>query len=239
MPWQGSQTNLRYYRDQTRPQIDLVASYASSGLAGIVRESTSNPFTGGFPIIVGRLNELSAAAGLTPIDDSLFSSMGGSGVPDALVGGYSQSLSNLYGFGFPTVQVSLQVSLPLRNRTAKGNLASGLVEVRRAETQRAQLEQQVQAEVRSAIQSLASYKNGLEAARIAHRSAQEQYESEQRKFKAGTSTMFLVLQRQTTLVTAQSSELRARVELSKAVADLDRATGRTLESYNVVLDPGT
>ena len=234
-----SQTNLRYYRDQTRPQIDLVASYASSGLAGIVRESTSNPFTGGFPIIVGRLNELSAAAGLTPIDDSLFSSMGGSGVPDALVGGYSQSLSNLYGFGFPTVQVSLQVSLPLRNRTAKGNLASGLVEVRRAETQRAQLEQQVQAEVRSAIQSLASYKNGLEAARIAHRSAQEQYESEQRKFKAGTSTMFLVLQRQTTLVTAQSSELRARVELSKAVADLDRATGRTLESYNVVLDPGT
>ncbi len=234
-----SLTNLRYYREQTKPQIDLVASYMSSGLAGIVRESTSNPFTGGFPIIIERLNDLSSAQGLPPIDDSPFSSMGGSSVPEVLIGGYSSSLSNLYGFGFPTVQVSLQVSLPLRNRTAKGNVALGLAEVRRTEVQYRQVEQQIQAEVRSAIQSLASNKKGLEASRIAHRSAQEQYESEQRKFKAGTSTMFLVLQRQTTLVTAQSSELRARVELAKAAADLDRATGRTLKTYNVVLDPGT
>ncbi len=234
-----SQTNLRYYREQTKPQIDLVASYRSSGLAGIVRESTSNPFTGGFPIIIGRLNELSSAQGLAPIDDSLFSSMGSSSVPDALIGGYSTSLSNLYGFGFPTVQVSLQISLPLRNRTAKGNVASGLAEVRRAEVQYRQMEQQIQAEVRSAIQSVASYKNGLEAARVARRSAQEQYESEKRKFKAGTSTMFLVLQRQTTLVTAQSSELRARIDLAKAVADLEHATGRTLKIHNVVLNPGT
>jgi outer membrane protein TolC len=234
-----SQTNLRYYREQTKPQIDLVASYTSSGLAGIVRESSSNPFTGGFPLIVDRLNELSSIQGLVPIDDTLFSSMSGSGVPEVLIGGYSNSLSNLYGFDFPTVQVSLQISLPLLNRTAKGNVASGLVEVRRAEVRHEQLEQQIQAEVRSAIQSLASYKNGLEAARIAHRSAQEQYESEQRKLKAGTSTVFLVLQRQTTLVTAQSSELRARVELAKAVADLERATGRTLKAYNIELDPGT
>jgi HAE1 family hydrophobic/amphiphilic exporter-1 len=234
-----SRTNLRYYREQTKPQIDLVASYTSSGLAGIVRESTSNPFTGGFPIIIGRLNELSSIQGLPLIDDTLFGSTSSSGVPDVLIGGYPQSLSNLYGFGFPTVQVSLQISLPLRNRTAKGNVASGLAEIRRAEVRHRQLEQQIQSEVRNAIQSLASYKNGLEAARVAHRSAQKQYESEQRKFKTGTSTMFLVLQRQTTLVTAQSSELRARVELSKAVADLERATGRTLETYHVVLDPGT
>ncbi len=234
-----SRTNLRYYREQTKPRIDLVASYMSSGLAGIVAESSSNPFTGGFPIIIERLNEISAIQGLSPIDDNLFGSGGGSSVPDVLIGGYSHSLSNLYGFGFPTVQVSLQLSLPLRNRAAKGNVASGLAEVRRSEIQSSQMEQQIQAEVRSAMQSLVSSKNGLEAARIAHRSAREQYESEQRKFKAGTSTMFLVLQRQTTLVTAQSSELRARVELAKAVADLERATGRTLKAHNVVLDPGT
>lgn len=233
-----SQTNLRYYREQTKPQIDLVASYTSSGLAGIVSESRSNPFTGGFPIIIGRLNELSSAQGLSPIDDSLFGSMSGSGVPDVLIGGYSHSLSNLYGFGYPTIQVSLQVSLPLRNRAAKGNVASGLAEVRRAEVQYRQMEQQIQAEVRSAVQSLASNKKGLESARIALHSAREQYESEQRKFRAGTSTMFLVLQRQTTLVSAQSSELRARLELAKTVVDLDRATGRTLKTHSVVLDFG-
>jgi HAE1 family hydrophobic/amphiphilic exporter-1 len=231
-----SETNLRYYREQTKPQINLVASYMSSGLSGIVSQTSSNPFTGGFPIIIDRLNELSTTQGLPPIDGSVFGSMGDSGVPEVLIGGYSNSLSNLYGFGYPTVQVSLQFSLPLRNRRAKGNLAAGLAEVRRAEVRLKQVEQQIQAEVQNAMQRLASSKNGLEAARIAHRSAQEQYASEQRKFKEGTSTTFLVLQRQTTMVTAQSSELRARVELAKSMADLERATGRILERYNVVLD---
>jgi outer membrane protein TolC len=230
-----SRTNLRYYREQTKPQIDLVGSYMSSGLAGIVSGTSSNPFTGGFPIIIDRLNELSSTQGLPPIDNSLFGSIGGSSVPEGLVGGYGHSLSNLYGFGFPTVQVSLQMSLPIRNRTAEGNLAAGLAEVRRSEVRTEQVEQQIQAEVRNAVQSLASNKNGLEAARVARRSAQEQYESEQRKFKAGTSTMFLVLQRQTTLVTAQSSELRAQVELAKSTADFERAIGRILKAHNVVL----
>jgi outer membrane protein TolC len=89
------------------------------------------------------------------------------------------------------------------------------------------------AEVRNSMQSLASYKNGLEAARTARRSAQEQYASEQRKFKAGTSTLFLVLQRQTTLVTAQSSELRAQIDLGKATADFQRAAGRILKAHDV------
>jgi outer membrane protein TolC len=67
----------------------------------------------------------------------------------------------------------------------------------------------------------------------------KQYASERRKFQAGTSTMFLVPQRQTTLVTAQSSELRAQIKLPKAAADFERATGRILKTHNVILNPGT
>jgi outer membrane protein TolC len=234
-----SQTNLRYYREQTKPQIDLVASYMSSGLAGIVRESSSNPFTGAFPVIIDRLNQISFIDGLPPIDSSILGGISGSSVPEVLIGDYGKSLSNLAGFGFPTVQVSLQFSLPLRNRTAKGNVAAGLAEVHRSEIRYEQVEQQIQAEVRNAMQSLVSNKNGLEAARITRRSAQEQYASEQRKFQEGTSTMFLVLQRQTTLVTAQSSELRAQIELAKAAADFEHATGRILKTHNIILNPGT
>jgi outer membrane protein len=103
------------------------------------------------------------------------------------------------------------------------------------ESRQKQAEQQIEADVRNSMQALASFRNGLEAARAARRSAQEQYASEQRKFKAGTSTLFLVLQRQTTLVTAQSSELRAQVDLAKANAEFERATARTLKTHDIVL----
>jgi len=231
-----NQTNLRYYREQLKPQLDLVASYTSSGLAGVVSPgAASNPLTAGTIAMMDRLNELSVLQGLAPIDTSSLSSLTSSAIPPALVGGYGHSLSNLYGLGFPTVQLSLQFSFPIRNRNAEANLATGLAEVHRSDIRRQQVEQQIQSDVRNAMQLLASYKRGLEAARTARRSAQEQYASEQRKFAAGTSTLFLVLQRQTTLVSAQSSELRAQTELAKATADLDRAAGRILKANNVIL----
>ena len=49
--------------------------------------------------------------------------------------------------------------------------------------------------------------------------------------------MFLVLERQTALVTAQAQELRARADLNQAIAQLDRATGGTLERHSVRLKP--
>ncbi len=69
----------------------------------------------------------------------------------------------------------------------------------------------------------------------ARRNAQEQYESERRRFDSGLSTVFLVLERQTALVTAQAAELRARADLNQAIALLERAIGGTLERHGVKL----
>ena len=64
--------------------------------------------------------------------------------------------------------------------------------------------------MRNALQAVTSAQSRLEAATLARRSAEEQYSSEQRQFQAGTSTVFLVLQRQTDLIVARSRE--AQVE---------------------------
>ena len=51
----------------------------------------------------------------------------------------------------------------------------------------------------------------LQAAQVARESAEEQcIQSEQRQFQAGTSTLFLVQQRQATMITARSQERRSR-----------------------------
>ena len=65
--------------------------------------------------------------------------------------------------------------------------------------------------------------------------AENDFESERRRFESGLSTVFLVLERQTALVTAQARELRTRADLNQAIARLELATGGTLERHGVVL----
>jgi outer membrane protein TolC len=93
----------------------------------------------------------------------------------------------------------------------------------------------VESDVRNSLQQVASAKAGLDAATLARQSAEAQYDSEQRQFRAGTSTVFLVLQRQTELITARTRELRAKADLGIALADLDRATASTIQAQNIKL----
>ena len=103
--------------------------------------------------------------------------------------------------------------------------------------QRQQLEQAIEAEVRNTLQAVQSSQQRLEAASSARRNALEQYESERRRFESGLSTVFLVLERQTALVTAQAQELRSLADLNQAAALFDRAVGGTLERHGVQLAP--
>jgi HAE1 family hydrophobic/amphiphilic exporter-1 len=58
---------------------------------------------------------------------------------------------------------------------------------------------------------------------------------EQRQFQAGTSTTFLVLQRQTDLIAARSRETRAGADVAEAGANLDRAVAGVLETNGIVV----
>ena len=104
---------------------------------------------------------------------------------------------------------------------------------------RAQQEQLVEADVRNSVQSLRSAESRLAAAASSRRSAELQYESEQRQFRAGTTTIFLVLQRQNELLAARGRELQAQTDLNKAIAEFQRATGNTLEANNVAVRTDT
>jgi outer membrane protein len=189
----------RFYRNQTKPQVDIVSSFTSAGLAG-----ARNPASQGNP-------------------------------PPSLIGGYVDSLGRLVSLDFPTYRAGLQISFPLRNRTAKANLGRTLVEGDRIANLRAQAEQVVEAEVRNALQALRSAESRLAAATDARIAAEELYASEQRQFRGGTSTFYLVLQRQTELAAARGREIQARTDLNKAISEFNRAIGATLSTNNVTV----
>ncbi|MBZ5594125.1 MAG: TolC family protein [Acidobacteriia bacterium] len=224
--------DTRLSEEQAKPRIDAFANLTAAGLAGRPLPPGPNPFTAGTDALIGRLNQLSALAGLPPVPPISF---GSTAVPAIFLGSYGQSLSSLATGNFPSAQVGLQISFPLRNRTAEAQVATSTAEGRRLRALRDQIEMAVEADVRNSLQAVTSAQSRLDAAVLARRSAEEQYASEQRQFQAGTSTVFLVLQRQTDFISARSREVRARADLGEAIANLDRATARTIEAQKITL----
>jgi HAE1 family hydrophobic/amphiphilic exporter-1 len=225
-----NQIDQRYYKDQTKPAIDLIANYTSTGLAGSIAVTGVNPFTASSQLVRDRVDELSKRLGLDPLPitpPTTFS-------PN-LVGSYGQSIENLLASRYNNVKVGVQISLPLRNRTAEAQLGRSLVEGDRIATQREALKQTVQVEVRNALQSVRSAETRLRAAVATREFNEQQYSSEQRKLDAGQSTVFLVLERQTALTTAKGMELKAQTDLNKAIADLQKATGNALSVNSIVV----
>ncbi len=224
-----NQIDQKFFREQTRPQIDLVGSYSLVGLAGAVSGGI-NPFPASSQELRDRVNLLSVNNGLPPLPDSPTQT-----ISPELIGGYGQSIQSLLGNRYSNFRVGVQINLPLRNRTAKAQLGRSLVEGQRIATQREQLEQSIQVDVRNALQVVRSAEARLRAAAAAREASEQQYASEQRKLDAGQSTVFLLLERQTALTVARGNELRAQTDLNKASAELQRATGNALTGNSIVV----
>jgi outer membrane protein len=226
-----NQIDQRYFREQTKPQIDLIGSYGVVGLAGALNSTDAvNPFANSTEQLRERINALSLLNGLPLLPQAPPQT-----IPDNLVGGLNQSLLNLGANRYSNFRVGVQVNLPFRNRTAQAQLGRSLVEGQRIATQREQLEQLVQVDVRNSLQAVRTTESRLRAAAAAREASEQQYLSEQRRFDAGQSTLFLVLERQTALTNARGNELRAQTDLNKAIAELQRATGNALQANNVVV----
>jgi outer membrane protein len=227
-----NELNQRFYSDQKRPQVDLVAHYSLDGLAGSINPlSSQDPIEFAATDLTNRVNELSLLAGLPPLPPPANTAT----VPPFLVGSYGQSLSNLFAHRFPTVRFGVQVELPLFNRRAEAQLALAREEGTQIKTRKQQLDQLIKVDVRTAMQSMRTAEARLRASAEARSASEQQYESEVRKYNGGHSTTFLVLDRQVALKNARGVELKGQMDLNKAISELDRAIGRTFQSLNLTL----
>lgn len=217
-----------YFRDQTRPQVDFFINYGMIGLAGAQRTET-NFFAASNELLTSRVNQLSLLAGLNPLPVN----NGGGALPPFLIGGSGQGLWNMLKNDFRTWRFGVNINLPLRNRTAEAQLGRAIAEGRQIEIQRQRLVQGVEVEVRNALQGVVTARSRVEAARNSRVNAELQYQSEVRKFDAGQSTSFFVLDRQNALSASRGRELRALTDYTKAAVELQRVMSTTLASNNV------
>ena len=251
--------DTQYFKNQTRPRIDIQSSLSTTGLAGspvvATGSITSDPSvpispTGQVPLIAGnpntnasafllsQINVIRAASGLSTVDPPLITPQTSS-VPQNLVGGYGRMLRNLFTLDTRNISVGLAIQIPLRNRTAEANLAGARIQRAQLDATMRLQEQAVEVEVRNAAQSVETARRRVLAARVARENAEQQLIGEQRLYQVGRSTTFLLFQRENQLANARNLELRAETDYNKALADLQRATSTTLRANNVIVETPT
>jgi outer membrane protein len=135
-------------------------------------------------------------------------------------------------------EAGIQFFLPVQNRVAKANLGADQALLRQQQLRVTQLESQVAAEVRNAITALNAAKNAASAATTARELQAKLLDAAQESFRSGYTTNISVIEQQTYLVQAQTTEVVAKAAWLKAAGQLDRVLGQTLEKSGISLKRG-
>jgi HAE1 family hydrophobic/amphiphilic exporter-1 len=242
--------DVQYFKNQTKPRIDFVSTFSLNGLAGTPRSalstSTTLPLISGDPTTVANaflLQQVNIIRNLPVIG------LGNATVPlvttdvvttpSYLIGGYGQSLRNMFSQNTHNVDIGLTIQIPFRNQTAEANLAGAMIQGTQLESQTRSQEQTIVVEVRNAAQNVETSRRRVLAARSARENAELQLAGEQRLYAVGRSTTFLLFQRENTLTNARNAEVRAETDFNKALADLQRATSTTLGVNNITIQSPT
>lgn len=242
--------DIDFFRNQAKPRIDLVGGYTTFGTGGSPAKSTANigncvsPFTSplsGSCLILdpvtdaqGNITQYNVKPGFPFVSTPTTVA---NPVASQFIGAYGTGLKNLFKNEFRSWNIGVNIEIPWRNRTAKANLGRSIETSRQIELQTRRQLQSIEVEVRNSIQSVETARMRIDASRAAREYAEKQLEGEEKKFAAGLSTTFFILQRQNELAVARGSELRAQADYNKAVAELQRVISTTLSSNSVEIKP--
>ena len=152
------------------------------------------------------------------------------------IGGYGSTLDQVFTRKYPTYGIGVQVTLPIHNRIAEADLARDELQVKQSEIRLRQLQNQARLEVEDALIAMRRARSSYDAAVEARKLQQESLEAEQAKFEVGASTAFFVIQYESLLAQARSTEVAAKSSYVKARAALQRAVGSILDENHIAFD---
>jgi outer membrane protein len=167
------------------------------------------------------------------------SAAGSSGQPNMVdpgfIGGYGSMLGQIFSRPYQTYEVGIQLNLPIRNRVAQADLARDELQLRTSETQCLKLENQAELELEDAVIGLRRARAAYQAAGRARVLQEQSLELERARLEAGLSTPFFVVQYQSYVAQARSTEVVARGTYFKAKAAMERVLGSSLEPTALAL----
>ncbi len=235
--------DINYFKNQTKPRIDLVSSFSLGGLSlsgqNIADGTTISQFTGNDAVLLQAINQTRAVLNNPALPQINNLPIPVTGLPNYLSGGTFQSLRNLFRSDAPNYSVGVTIQFPFRNQTAKANLAGARIQDQQTNAQMRAQEQIVVAEVRNAVQAVETARLRVLTSRRARENAEIQLEGERKLFEVGRSTTFLLFQRENALTNARNAEIRSETDYNKSLSDLQRSTSTTFRLNNIEVESPT
>ena len=133
-------------------------------------------------------------------------------------------------------QAGVQLTLPVRNRIASSDAARDAIQVRESQARSIKLVQQAREEIENGVIAVETAFAAYTAASKSLDLQVQLLEAERDRLSAGQSTQLLVIQNESFLAQARSTEIAARSNYEKARIALDHALGTLLEKNGVQLD---
>ncbi len=189
----------KYYINRGLPQLDLIGSYSTQGLAGKPQTISNNTFGGG------------------------------GSIRPRFQGDYLDNLENLASQDFNTIKIGLNMSWPISPQTTTRTLKKVKLEKDQLNLEFMNLEQVIKADIANAFNSLITTQARIDASTASLKAAERQLGAEIQKFKSGLSTNFLVLTRQNDLSLAKLRLATAITDYNKALNELEKASGLILD----------
>lgn len=188
---EANDVNIRYFQNQSLPDVTASVNYNARATGGVQVTRGRDPVTG-FP------------------NDQILSSV---------EKGYFSTLGDTFAGDFPGWSLQVDVAYPIGKSTQEAQLARARLQNTQAERQVQSLELQVSTQVREYGRQVQTNAKRVDATRSSRVLAERRLEAEEKKYQAGMTSSFFVLQAQRDLNVARNSELLALVEYAKSVVN--------------------
>jgi outer membrane protein TolC len=210
--------NKTLAKNNRKWQLDVTGTYGNTGTAG-PQSYRIDPNTGK-PVLDPNGN-------LIP------------NTPPEFVGGILTAYKNVFTEGYYNWQVAINLNIPLKNRNIDAQIAQYDIQKRQELMRRKQTEQSIQVDVRNAVQQLETRRNQVRSAEAGRRFSKERLDGEEKRFQAGLSQNYLVLQRQDEFARAEYTYLQAQINYKKSIITLQKAMYTLLESNDFEIAKGS
>jgi len=186
-----SDVNIRYFRNQALPDVTASVNYNAQAIAGTQVTRARDPNTG-----------LPTGAIVSSVERGFFSGLG-----------------STFSGDFPGWSLQFDIAYPIGKSAQEAQLGRARVQLSQQQRQLSSLELAITNQVREAARNVDTNAKRVDATRSSRILAERRLEAEEKKYQAGMTQNFFVLQAQRDLVIARNNELLALVEYAKSVVN--------------------
>jgi outer membrane protein len=189
-----SDINIKYYRNQIKPDVNANVSYVTSASGGLQLSQVTD-----FAAIQAGTATRSVVADR----------------------GFGSVLGDVFQSTYPNWTVGVSIGYPLGSSVAHANLARARLEYDQAQAQLKNLQLQVATQVRSVARNVQTNQQRVASAKSSRELQEKKLEAEEKKLAAGMSSTFFVFQAQRDLALARTAEIQAISDYNKSLVDFE------------------